>query len=541
MSGGHGQRWYGGVLVCAALALAGCGGGGRKLPTPNPLNQAPHARLTVRVSNGESPWTVTFDGSASTDSDGHIVSYEWDFDDNGAVDSATTSPVVERLTSDSGRFTAKLTVVDDDGGVDQATGSYLVGSGGGWQVVTVDTLGGGAPLADTAGARTALAVVNGNPAISYGGDTLHYARASTPTGSAAADWSGKAQIASDSGTGTQQVQAQQMAIVDGSPAICFTNTKLFFVRSVSTDGLQTGDWDAIVLRANGPVRAAALATVDGNPAIAYVQAGDAASPPTYSGDTLGFFHAATSDGTSPDEWQNPVALQAADPAVGYGGLSLQNIAGTPALACVQYQTDSASHLRTVSLQYAACASADGLTATDWTFAPVLQRQFHSGDSVAVDIGRPALQYIDGMPALACLIKSWSLASDSVTVNELDELLYDRLVPPAASASRAVSAASATWTPLTLDTVERSFTLSAAGAPVLLPASAPDLQTIGINPAIAYPPAYAASDTQDGAALKDWQKQDVEAGYGVSLAEVGGNPALSYFLVPPAGGGAGPVK
>jgi PKD repeat protein len=57
---------------------------------------------------------VTFDASASSDPDGSIVSYEWDFDD-GSTDSGE---IVTHKYSEQGDYTAILTVTDNDGAKD---------------------------------------------------------------------------------------------------------------------------------------------------------------------------------------------------------------------------------------------------------------------------------------------------------------------------------------------------------------------------------------------------------------------------------------
>ncbi len=63
--------------------------------------------------------TVTFDASASTDSDGTIVSYAWDFGD-GASGSGV---VVEHVYTAVGKYTVALTVTDNDGIPDTASKS----------------------------------------------------------------------------------------------------------------------------------------------------------------------------------------------------------------------------------------------------------------------------------------------------------------------------------------------------------------------------------------------------------------------------------
>lgn len=68
---------------------------------------------------------VTLDGSASGDSDGAIVSYEWDIDDDGQYDVTTTTAVFNAELI--GTFTVRLRVTDDDGAQDTDTAAVTVG------------------------------------------------------------------------------------------------------------------------------------------------------------------------------------------------------------------------------------------------------------------------------------------------------------------------------------------------------------------------------------------------------------------------------
>jgi PKD repeat protein len=71
----------------------------------------PWAVINVSANQGMIPLTVNFDGSESTDADGEIVSYAWDFGD-GAGDTGVT---VTHTYESGGEFEAKLVVTDDEG------------------------------------------------------------------------------------------------------------------------------------------------------------------------------------------------------------------------------------------------------------------------------------------------------------------------------------------------------------------------------------------------------------------------------------------
>jgi outer membrane protein assembly factor BamB len=83
-------------------------------PLPGP-NDAPVAVLGANKTTSYWPFTINFDGSGSSDSDGSIVLYEWDFDGDGSYEeygqvnaTAYTFPVY-------GVYESLLRVTDDDG------------------------------------------------------------------------------------------------------------------------------------------------------------------------------------------------------------------------------------------------------------------------------------------------------------------------------------------------------------------------------------------------------------------------------------------
>ncbi len=81
--------------------------GGRVLRfTENAGNRGPTASFTATPSQGAPPLTVTFNASASADPDGDPLTYQWDFDGNGAFD-ATGSNATHTYTT-AGSFQARL-------------------------------------------------------------------------------------------------------------------------------------------------------------------------------------------------------------------------------------------------------------------------------------------------------------------------------------------------------------------------------------------------------------------------------------------------
>ena len=90
--------------------------------TPPPPNSPPVASFTRTPSSGEAPLRVLFNASGSYDPDGSITSYVWDFGDGGSGSGVTTT----HTYTSAGTYTARLTVTDNDGGIDTVTHSITV-------------------------------------------------------------------------------------------------------------------------------------------------------------------------------------------------------------------------------------------------------------------------------------------------------------------------------------------------------------------------------------------------------------------------------
>lgn len=88
----------------------------------DPPNQPPVAHFTFSPTNGLYPLAVTFDASTSTDPDGQIVQYEWDFDG----EQTGSGPIVTHTFREKGLYTIILTVYDDDDASATASGTVEV-------------------------------------------------------------------------------------------------------------------------------------------------------------------------------------------------------------------------------------------------------------------------------------------------------------------------------------------------------------------------------------------------------------------------------
>ena len=82
------------------------------------VNKSPTAAITATPISGMTPLTVTFNGSASTDSDGTIASYVWNFGDG----STATGTTVTHTYTTAAAFNATLKVTDNQG----ATGTKAI-------------------------------------------------------------------------------------------------------------------------------------------------------------------------------------------------------------------------------------------------------------------------------------------------------------------------------------------------------------------------------------------------------------------------------
>ena len=140
----------------------------RQVVVPPAANQPPVAAFTAAPT----PLAVAVNASASTDPDGTIASYAWDFGDGGTATGVTAS----RTYAAPGTYTVTLTVTDDQGATDSTV----------QQVVVPDTPPNGAPTASFTATPSPLAVaVNGSASTDADGTIVSYSwnwGDNTPTG-----------------------------------------------------------------------------------------------------------------------------------------------------------------------------------------------------------------------------------------------------------------------------------------------------------------------------------------------------------------------
>jgi len=91
--------------------------------TPVTSNQSPTASFTANPTSGIAPLEVAFDASNSSDSDGSIISYAWDFKDGNTGNGET----INHTFSSIGNYNVRLTVTDDKGATDSNNQAYSCG------------------------------------------------------------------------------------------------------------------------------------------------------------------------------------------------------------------------------------------------------------------------------------------------------------------------------------------------------------------------------------------------------------------------------
>ncbi len=90
-------------------------------------NEPPQATFTSIPENPSVGDEVTFDASASTDFDGEIIEYRWDFTGDGDIDRIVQQSTVSRTFSNPGTYSITLEVMDNEEAISRTSEVVTVG------------------------------------------------------------------------------------------------------------------------------------------------------------------------------------------------------------------------------------------------------------------------------------------------------------------------------------------------------------------------------------------------------------------------------
>lgn len=491
-------------------------------------NDAPVADIQATPTTGASPVQVDFYGGASTDNEGAITKYEWEFQTGGGFTSTGSTPTTSHIYNGAGNYTARLRVTDEGGLVGFDT----------IQITVTPPLNQPPNAVLTAPAKAAapqMAIFDASGSNDPDGTIVNYRWDLDNDGvfnepGSEANEEGNAQVtvpAANPGTYTISVEVTDntggLGGVDTATATFIaTGWKIF---TLSDQGDEAG-------RLND------LKVINGKPAIAF-QLVDSMQNPTRS---LIYASASTATGSNFADWTFVTT-----PAFINGGnaYSLCEVNGTPAISCYGGPTQANSFRMT----YVRSSTPTGSSSSDWT---VLQPQggpnngFGFSSSLAIINGHPAIAYqgpdedtcyvysntVDGMSAAdwtAPIIIDGTGGSSGgdVSLCELagspaiayrDNVLGTRV--KFARANSATGATAGSWT----GPGSSFFDLESSNG------FYPCMAVINGKPAVAYWKSttsdlrYAVSSTASGAAFADWTFVNADGG----ADEAGGWPSLCQF-------------
>jgi len=373
--------------------------------TPSPVltlpeeGEPPVADLTADVTSGNPPLTVNFDASGSTDLEGPIDTYEWDFDGDGTYDEGPNEPEAAHVYSDGGTYTATVRVTDTSHLSDTASLEIVVNTAPVAVIVT-----------DPESALVPFSVsftIDGSydpdgeivlyewdfdddgvfdssqpdplpraTEINFPGEFQSALRVTDDGGLTHTEW---AKVTGEYGewdiqnvdTSTDTGEDPSLAVVAGVPAIAYHDDDLQCLKFVrASDAWGTGDWYEPQVLTDDPLDEGmwpSLAVIHDNPAIAYYNWG------------LTELHYIRATHPSGSEWvDDPYIINASFNS----RPSLAEVDGRPAVA---YQTVA----RAIFYQ----RSVDGF-GTDWSALP---REI---DGTSDDHWNPSLAIISGIPGVA---------------------------------------------------------------------------------------------------------------------------------------------
>jgi PKD repeat protein len=553
------------------------------------LNEPPQAILEADKTSGRPPMEVAFDASASSDPDGSIVDYEWDFDGDGQYNEPGNEEAARGLASPApltfsgnGSYSVSVQVTDNLSITGAAYLTIQVYDRVPVAGLTVDVDTGGAPLNvrfDASGSTDDGTIVNYEwdfdgdavfnepgfeaaaegsaqpPVYSYTSNGWYMASvrvtddASPPQFDTAA-WlitvGGGGWTVISLGPASRYSQPALVSLADGRPAVSFmtaTGDVRYAVSSTPT-GEAIADWQVVTAGTLASSRVCPLAVINGNPAIAY-QVWESERY-VY---TLSYAFSSTPDGASALDWTSITV----DPygVTGYNP-SLAQINGKPAIVYGLYSG---------AVLYALSSSATGASPADWSRITIASGFADNGPNadtyslLQVD-GKPALSFSNYLVGQVVLQYLFSSTSDGASPGDWQIITVDdsSLFVGSGSSMALIAGKPAiaygelySGYPLKYT---HSSTVGGTGAPDWSRLFADNvfgwdqtmrarmsLAQIAGKPAIAYVdnvhhyPRIAASSSPDGAAPGDWSSSiasgEMVRALGCSLAEVSGRAALAY--------------
>ncbi|MCC7477913.1 PKD domain-containing protein [bacterium] len=439
-------------------------------------NSDPVALLDAEPMQGDAPLEVQFDASASSDPDGSLVDFEWDFDGDAAFNEADNGEAAARGNAqppavtyvDAGNYSPQVRVTDNGGAMDSAGAEIQVSTPGAvTAVLQADLTEGDAPLGVNFDGSNSLGAIT-DYEWDFDGDGVF-----NEAGAEAAA-QGVATPAEQNYSPSEQTVS--LRVSDG-------------IGNEDTDSLQitAHGWLVIELAETGVYPS--VAVINGHPAVCY-----------HNWDPLGtcrYQYSNSLHGSNAADWTAPVSVESAVVASGWQS-SLFEASGAPAIAYFSTGTGQ--------VYYERALSATGGNGADWASASIL-------------IGAGGISYygfdaemVNGNPAIA-----WYREGGG------SELRYAR-------ASNSTGAAAGDWSGGTLISIATS---GAAGMGKFL-----SMATIGGTPAVSFLDAtsgnvlkYAHSSSSSGGSQADWLITTVAGTVleSSALMEIDGAPAIAYAV------------
>lgn len=339
----------GGALYVAVLVYDGDSASVRKLSlVVFHANAAPSAMLESDSASGNTPLTVNFDASASSDPDNNISRYLWDWDGNGGIDEQSTGPLVSHVFTTGGSFDVSVTTEDSDGERDSAVVSIAVNAA---PKAVIDIPASVVDKFDNLSLQGGGSSDADGSIFQYEWDTDGIAGFETNSGSQSSIGFGansagrmtlRLRVTDDAGAtdtasaelyvrgyNTEVVDDQafagihtEIAVVNGRPAVCYEagfNSTLFYSQASDASGSTWGSPVEIDPVVNSGQYNSML-VVNGRPAISYFD------------QTNGSLKYVRSNDANGDSWPAPQTLETSGPGMLTGShTSMAIVGGRPAI------------------------------------------------------------------------------------------------------------------------------------------------------------------------------------------------------------------